>query len=90
MLIENLAPVFGATPVAEAGTLLIAVSGPDSAVQEVKPLLRNALAREVLVVSEDTDKAVLLKTIGCVVTFSPPLTGKDDQQTDSVLDKAIS
>lgn len=59
-----IAPVFGATPVAEAGTLLIAISGPDAAIQTVKPLLRDALAREVLVVSEDADKAVLLKTIG--------------------------
>lgn len=61
--------MFGATPVAQAGKLLIAVSGPRPAVEVVSPYLKGVLARDVLVVSEIPEKAVLLKTIGSVVTL---------------------
>lgn len=57
---------------AEAGRLLVAVSGPSAAVQKVMPLLRGALARDVIVVSDAAEKAVLLKTIGyaAIITLS--------------------
>lgn len=56
--------MFGATPVAEAGKLLIAISGPQSAIEKALPYLKGVLARDVFIVSDVPEKAVLLKTIG--------------------------
>ncbi|KAI0149617.1 hypothetical protein GGR57DRAFT_226989 [Xylariaceae sp. FL1272] len=58
------APVFGATPVAEQGKLLVAFAGPSSAYDVVAPFLKGVIAREVLRVGEDAEKATLLKTTG--------------------------
>ncbi|EXJ85007.1 hypothetical protein A1O3_05682 [Capronia epimyces CBS 606.96] len=58
------APVFGATPMAEAGQLLIAVAGPDDAIRVISPLLKGVIARNVMVVSREPQKATLLKTLG--------------------------
>lgn len=57
-------PVFGATPVAEAGQLLAGFAGSDAALAAVSPLLRGVIAREVLVVGQAPEKASLLKTTG--------------------------
>jgi 3-hydroxyisobutyrate dehydrogenase-like beta-hydroxyacid dehydrogenase len=55
-------PVFGASPVAEAGTLLAAFAGPDAVLARVMPLLKGVIAREVLVVGTEPRAALLLKT----------------------------
>lgn len=62
--------MFGATPTAEAGQLLIAFAGADETYAVVAPLLKGVIAREVLVVGREPEKAVLLKTTGYVL---PPL-----------------
>ncbi|KAI1820067.1 hypothetical protein F4861DRAFT_90410 [Xylaria intraflava] len=58
------APVFGATPVAEQGRLLVAFAGPRHVYEKIAPLLGNAIAREVLQVGEEPEKAMLLKAAG--------------------------
>ncbi|KAI0401610.1 hypothetical protein F4802DRAFT_600942 [Xylaria palmicola] len=58
------APVFGATPVAEQGKLLIAFAGPDVVYRAIAPVLKGVIAREVLRVGEEPGKATLLKTAG--------------------------
>ncbi|KAI0388664.1 hypothetical protein F5Y17DRAFT_451984 [Xylariaceae sp. FL0594] len=59
-------PVFGASPVAERGELLVAFAGPESAYAVVEPLVRGSFARtkEVLMVGREPEKALLLKTCG--------------------------
>ena len=61
------APVFGATPAAEAGQLLIAFAGAEVVYDAIAPLLKAVIAREVLVVGSEPEKAVLLKTTGYVM-----------------------
>lgn len=62
------APVFGATPVAQAGRLLIAVAGPAQAIEKVQPFLKGVIARDVIYVSPDSSKALLLKTTSNFLT----------------------
>ncbi|KAJ5788283.1 hypothetical protein N7457_003273 [Penicillium paradoxum] len=57
------APVFGATPAAESGTLLIAMGGAPAAIDVALPLVKGVLAREVMIVPAP-EKASLLKTLG--------------------------
>ncbi|KAI0522144.1 NAD binding domain of 6-phosphogluconate dehydrogenase-domain-containing protein [Xylaria bambusicola] len=57
-------PVFGATPVAEQGRLLVAFAGPESVYQTIAPFLKGVIAREVLQVGKEPEKATLLKTTG--------------------------
>lgn len=57
-------PVFGATPVAEQGRLLVAFAGPEDAYEVISPLLKGVIAREVLQVGREAEKATLLKTTG--------------------------
>ncbi|CAJ2503204.1 Uu.00g105980.m01.CDS01 [Anthostomella pinea] len=57
-------PVFGATPVAEQGRLLVAFAGPLPVYEAVAPFLKGVIAREVLRVGEEPEKATLLKTAG--------------------------
>ncbi|KAK8029956.1 hypothetical protein PG993_011247 [Apiospora rasikravindrae] len=63
-------PVFGATPTAEAGKLLAGFAGSDAALDAVSPLLKGVIAREVLVVGKEPEKASLLKTTGNVLMAS--------------------
>ncbi|KAI0425007.1 NAD binding domain of 6-phosphogluconate dehydrogenase-domain-containing protein [Xylaria sp. FL1042] len=57
-------PVFGATPVAEQGKLLVAFAGPDNVYEALAPFLKGVVAREVLRVGKEPEKATLLKTTG--------------------------
>jgi 3-hydroxyisobutyrate dehydrogenase-like beta-hydroxyacid dehydrogenase len=57
-------PVFGATPVAEQGKLLVAFAGPENVCEMVVPLIKSTIAREVLLVGKEPEKAMLLKTTG--------------------------
>ncbi|KAI0805165.1 NAD binding domain of 6-phosphogluconate dehydrogenase-domain-containing protein [Xylaria sp. FL0064] len=57
-------PVFGATPVAEQGKLLVAYAGPDNVYEAIAPYLKGVIAREVLRVGKEPEKAMLLKTTG--------------------------
>ncbi|KAK8116632.1 NAD(P)-binding protein [Apiospora kogelbergensis] len=63
-------PVFGATPVAEAGQLLAGFAGSSVALVAVSPLLKGVIAREVLVVGQEPEKASLLKTTGNLLMAS--------------------
>ncbi|KAJ6180535.1 hypothetical protein N7519_010996 [Penicillium mononematosum] len=58
------APVFGATPAAESGTVLMAMGGPSKAIDRIVPFGKGVLAREVMIVSDQPEKATLLKTLG--------------------------
>ncbi|KAI1359034.1 hypothetical protein F5Y08DRAFT_320585 [Xylaria arbuscula] len=57
-------PVFGATPVAEQGKLLVAFAGPENVYDTIAPFLKGVIAREVLQVGKEPEKATLLKTTG--------------------------
>ncbi|KAI1810352.1 hypothetical protein GGS20DRAFT_567954 [Poronia punctata] len=57
-------PVFGSTPVADQGELLVAFAGPEHVYEVVAPLIRNSIAREILRVGPEPEKATLLKTTG--------------------------
>jgi len=57
-------PVFGAPTVARAGQLLVAVAGPNTAVDRITPYLKGVIARGVMHVGDDPAKALLLKTTG--------------------------
>ncbi|KAJ5838193.1 uncharacterized protein N7525_003381 [Penicillium rubens] len=58
------APAFGATPAAESGTVLMAMGGPSEAIGRLAPFGKGVLAREVMIVSDQPEKATLLKTLG--------------------------
>ncbi|KAL4864634.1 hypothetical protein BDV12DRAFT_188798 [Aspergillus spectabilis] len=62
------APVFGASPVAKEGRLLVVLAGVDDAYKVIEPFLVGVLARKVLHVGEDAKKATLLKTAGNFLT----------------------
>jgi 3-hydroxyisobutyrate dehydrogenase-like beta-hydroxyacid dehydrogenase len=62
------APVFGSTPVAQAGQLLIALAGPADAISTITPFLQGVLARSVIVVGNEPEKALLLKTSSNFIT----------------------
>ncbi|KAH9865801.1 hypothetical protein J1614_009388 [Plenodomus biglobosus] len=62
------APVFGATPTARAGELLVAIAGPPQALQTVSPLFKAAIARAVMDLGPDPSTATLLKTTGNFIT----------------------
>lgn len=61
-------PVFGATPIAEAGQLLVAVAGPDTAIGLISPFLKGVIARSVIHVGTEPSKALLLKTTSNFIT----------------------
>lgn len=65
------APGFGATPVAAAGQLLSAFGGSKAVYEKVSPFLKGVIAREVLLVGEEPEKATLLKTTGYVSPTQP-------------------
>ncbi|OSS49964.1 hypothetical protein B5807_06158 [Epicoccum nigrum] len=62
------APVFGSTPVARAGQLLVAVAGDDEAIITISPLLQGVIARGVLRAGPDPAQALLLKTTSNMLT----------------------
>ncbi|KAH8730992.1 NAD binding domain of 6-phosphogluconate dehydrogenase-domain-containing protein [Phaeosphaeriaceae sp. PMI808] len=62
------APVFGSTPVAQAGNLLIALAGAQSALETISPFLKGVLARAVITVGNEPEKALLLKTTSNFIT----------------------
>jgi 3-hydroxyisobutyrate dehydrogenase-like beta-hydroxyacid dehydrogenase len=61
-------PVFGATPLAQAGQLLIALAGPAAAISLISPFLEDVLARQVIRVGEKPEQALLLKTTSNFIT----------------------
>ncbi|KAH8674302.1 hypothetical protein BX600DRAFT_457366 [Xylariales sp. PMI_506] len=63
-------PVFGASPAAEAGKLLAAFAGPQEVLEAISPFIKGVIAREVLVVGAEPDKALLLKTTGNLLMAS--------------------
>ncbi|KAJ5257868.1 hypothetical protein N7524_009424 [Penicillium chrysogenum] len=90
------APVFGATPAAESGTVLMAMGGPSHAIDRLAPFGKGVLAREVMIVSDQPEKATLLKTLGNfivagtmeIVGEAQALAEKSDLGTD-MLEKLL-
>lgn len=64
LVLKEAAPVFGASPVAEAGQLLFIVAGPDAATQAIEPYLKGVMGRAVISLGEDVSKSSLMKTSG--------------------------
>ncbi|KAF2869717.1 hypothetical protein BDV95DRAFT_608557 [Massariosphaeria phaeospora] len=62
------APVFGATPLAQAGALLIAVAGPPTSIALIRPFLAGVTARAVIDVGPVPQQALLLKTTSNFLT----------------------
>jgi 3-hydroxyisobutyrate dehydrogenase-like beta-hydroxyacid dehydrogenase len=62
------APVFGSTPVAQAGQLLMAVAGPTFAIDTVSPFLEGVIARKVIRMHNKPSNAVLLKATSNFIT----------------------
>jgi 3-hydroxyisobutyrate dehydrogenase-like beta-hydroxyacid dehydrogenase len=65
------APVFGASPMAEAGKLIFVTAGPASAQEKLAPYLKDVMGRSVIAMGTDVSKSSLLKIAGniCVVSF---------------------
>ncbi|KAH7031548.1 uncharacterized protein B0I36DRAFT_324118 [Microdochium trichocladiopsis] len=61
-------PVFGPAPVAAAGQLIAAFAGPRHVLDVISPFLGGVIAREVMYVGEEPEKAVLLKTTSNLLT----------------------
>ncbi|CAI6241581.1 unnamed protein product [Periconia digitata] len=62
------APVFGATPTAREGKLLMAIGGPPSAIPTILPYLTGVLARGTIPVGPDPSQALLLKSTSNFIT----------------------
>ncbi|KAF2651931.1 NAD(P)-binding protein [Lophiostoma macrostomum CBS 122681] len=62
------APVFGSTPVAQAGQLLMSIAGPDSAIETVLPFLEGVIARKVIRMHNQASSALLLKATSNFIT----------------------
>ncbi|CAG8026558.1 unnamed protein product [Penicillium olsonii] len=58
------APVFGATPAAQSGSVLMAQAGPSDAIATIAPFGKGVIARDVMIVSDQPEKASMLKTLG--------------------------
>lgn len=70
------APVFGASPMAEAGKLIFVTAGPAAATEKIAPYLQDVMGRSVIAMGEDVSKSSLLKIAGniCVVSFMEVLS----------------
>jgi len=64
LLTNFLAPVFGASPVAEAGQLLFIIAGPSIAKAAIAPFLQGVMGRGAIDLGEDVSKSSLMKTTG--------------------------
>ncbi|KAH8426252.1 NAD(P)-dependent oxidoreductase [Aspergillus melleus] len=64
------APVFGGSSIAEAGKLVFAIGGLQSASKVVKPLIQDVMGRKVIDCGADAKKASLLKIAGNIVTLN--------------------
>ncbi|KAH9219501.1 6-phosphogluconate dehydrogenase [Leptodontidium sp. 2 PMI_412] len=64
-------PVFGASPMAEAGKLIFVVAGPETATTRVAPYLKDVMGRSVISMGTVVSQSSLLKIAGniCVVSF---------------------
>ncbi|KAH8669603.1 NAD binding domain of 6-phosphogluconate dehydrogenase [Tricladium varicosporioides] len=62
------APASGASPLARSGELLFLVSGPNSAISTIAPLLKGVMGRDAKILGEDIRKASLMKTTGNFLT----------------------
>jgi 3-hydroxyisobutyrate dehydrogenase-like beta-hydroxyacid dehydrogenase len=62
------APVFGATPLAISGTLLMAIAGPALAISTISPFITGVIARQVISVGAEPAQALLLKTTSNFIT----------------------
>ncbi|KAI1844045.1 hypothetical protein JX265_009691 [Neoarthrinium moseri] len=66
------APVFGASPVAEAGRLIFVSAGPESARMAIDPYLKGVMGRSIIDMGEDVSKSSLLKIAGNICTGLGP------------------
>lgn len=65
------APVFGASPVAEAGRLIFVMAGPEAAIEKIKPYVQDVMGRSIIQMGSDVSKSSMLKIAGniCVISF---------------------
>ena len=56
--------MFGGPAIAAPGKLVVAIGGPASAVEKVKPYFQDVIARKVIVCKEDPQSASMLKIAG--------------------------
>ncbi|KAF2008611.1 6-phosphogluconate dehydrogenase [Aaosphaeria arxii CBS 175.79] len=65
------APVFGASPMAEAGKLIFVAAGPESAKSKISTYLNSVMGRSIIDMGDQVSKSSLLKIAGniCVVSF---------------------
>lgn len=70
-LTSFVAPVFGASPMAESGKLIFVVAGPSTATQRIAPYLKDVMGRSVISMGPTVSQSALLKIAGniCVVSF---------------------
>ncbi|KZF20145.1 6-phosphogluconate dehydrogenase [Xylona heveae TC161] len=61
------APVFGASPVADAGKLIFTVAGPKDALAKVEPYIVGVMGRLSIPMGEDVSKSSLLKIAGNIL-----------------------
>ncbi|TDZ17476.1 Glyoxylate/succinic semialdehyde reductase 1 [Colletotrichum orbiculare MAFF 240422] len=86
------APVFGASPVAQAGRLIFAMAGPRTTVERLEPLIQGVMGRKVINMGEDVAKAPMLKVTGNVllVVYSRRLTSGSWAPKEGVAGFAVS
>lgn len=60
-------PVFGASPVAAAGTLIFAMAGPAAQIERVTPFIQGVMGKNIINCGEDVQKSSLLKITGYVL-----------------------
>ncbi|TIA39678.1 3-hydroxyisobutyrate dehydrogenase [Aureobasidium pullulans] len=64
------APMFGGPAIAVPGKLVVAIGGPSSAVETVKPYFQDVIARKVIVCKEEPQSASMLKIAGNIITVN--------------------
>ncbi|KAI5275159.1 3-hydroxyisobutyrate dehydrogenase [Aureobasidium subglaciale] len=64
------APMFGGPAIAAPGKLVVAIGGPSSAVETVKPYFQDVIARKVIVCKEGPSSASMLKIAGNIITVN--------------------
>lgn len=60
----KLAPIFGSAPMAAERKILVVAAGAPSTIARVSPYIKGVIARDMLHVAPEAEKASLLKLIG--------------------------
>lgn len=63
-------PVFGASPMAQAGKLIFTIAGPAAAREAIRPYLKDVMGKAVIDLGEDVTKSSMLKINGNILVVS--------------------